>query len=189
MAKFLDSTGLSYFKGKILILLSNKVDKVAGKGLSTNDFTADDKTKLNGIATGANNYSLPAATAQTLGGIRVGENLTVQDGGVLNAKNTEYDTATGSAPGLMSAADKVKLDAFSAASAYALTTDIASMYKYKGSVATYDDLPTTGNTAGDVWNVEATEMNYAWTGSAWDSLGGIFSVDAITNTEIDNMFT
>lgn len=187
MAKFLNSTGLSYFKGKIITLLSNKVDKVNGKGLSTNDFTDDAKSKLDGIAANANNYSLPKASKTVLGGVKVGTNLSIADG-VLSAKNTEYGTASGSAPGLMSAADKAKLDAFSSASAYALKTDIASMYKYKGSVATYDKLPTTGNTVGDVWNVESNEMNYAWTGSAWDSLGGIFSIDAITNTEIDNMF-
>lgn len=188
MAKFLDSTGLAYFKGKILSLLSNKVDKVSGKDLSTNDFTADAKNKLDGIAENANNYSLPTASASTLGGVKVGSNLSISNG-MLSAKNTEYSTATGSADGLMSSTDKTKLDAFSAASAYALKTDIASMYKYKGSKATYEELPTSGNTAGDVWNVEANEMNYAWTGSAWDSLGGIFSIDAITNTEIDSMFT
>lgn len=38
-----------------------KVDKVNGKGLSTNDFTNDDKNKLDGIAAGANNYTLPTA--------------------------------------------------------------------------------------------------------------------------------
>ena len=38
----------------------NKVDKITGKGLSTNDYSTTEKTKLNGIAPGANNYSLPA---------------------------------------------------------------------------------------------------------------------------------
>ena len=37
-------------------------------------------------------------------------------------------------------------------STYAKKTDIASAYRYKGSKATYADLPTSGNTAGDVWN-------------------------------------
>ena len=41
--------------------LSNKVDKVSGKGLSTNDFTAAYKSKLDSIAPNANNYSLPLA--------------------------------------------------------------------------------------------------------------------------------
>lgn len=49
--------------------LNNKVDKVSGKGLSTNDFTAAYKTKLDGITAGANKYSLPTATEGALGGV------------------------------------------------------------------------------------------------------------------------
>lgn len=41
--------------------VSNKVDKVSGKGLSTNDFTAALLSKLNGIAEGANKYTHPAS--------------------------------------------------------------------------------------------------------------------------------
>lgn len=51
--------------------LSGKVDKVTGKGLSTNDFTAAYKSKLDGIAAGANAYVLPTATKDTLGGVKV----------------------------------------------------------------------------------------------------------------------
>ena len=42
--------------------------------------SAADKTKLDGIATGANKYSLPTASASTLGGIKVGSGLTISDG-------------------------------------------------------------------------------------------------------------
>lgn len=52
--------------------LAKKVDIVSGKGLSTNDFTAALKTKLDGIAPNANNYSLPLAANGTRGGIQVG---------------------------------------------------------------------------------------------------------------------
>jgi hypothetical protein len=48
---------------------------------------------------------------------------------------------------------------------------LASAYKYKGSKDKYSNLPTSGNTTGDVWNVTDTGMNYAWTGTAWDALG------------------
>ena len=41
--------------------------------------------------------------------------------------------------------------------------------------------------AGDVWNVEATGMNYAWTGDAWDALGETFEIQSITNAEIDSI--
>lgn len=63
---------------------------------------------------------------------------------------------------------------------YALKSDISSVYKYKGTVSTYADLPSTGLTVGDVYNIETADSqhgieagdNVAWTGSAWDKLGG-----------------
>ena len=51
--KYLDYNGLAYLWEKIKSLVSTKVDKVNGKGLSTNDYTTAEKTKLAGIATGA----------------------------------------------------------------------------------------------------------------------------------------
>ena len=68
--------------------LGNKVDKVGGKGLSTNDYTTAEKNKLSGIAENANNYSLPMATNLVLGGIKISSsdpNLQVSDG-VLSCK-------------------------------------------------------------------------------------------------------
>ena len=101
--------------------------------------------------------------------------------------NTTYSAATQSANGLMSKDDKKKLDGFGAASTYALKTDLAGLYKYKGSKATYSALPTSGNTTGDVWDVQSDGMNYAWNGEAWDQLGATFTIDAITNSEIDTI--
>jgi len=80
MSKYLDSNGLLYLWGKIKTLLGGKVDKVEGKGLSANDFTTLEKEKLAGLA----NYTLPEATADTLGGVRVGAGLAIT-GGVLSA--------------------------------------------------------------------------------------------------------
>lgn len=70
---------------------------------------------------------------------------------------------------------------------FALKTDITGVYKYKGSVAAVSNLPTTGNTTGDVYNVEARGINYAWNGSAWDALGELFEVPAIANATIDSI--
>lgn len=80
------------------------------------------------------------------------------------------------------------------ADTYAKKSDIASMYKYKGSVATESALPSTGVTTGDVYNIEAESSygpagsNVAWTGEAWDSLGGLFTITSITNAEINALF-
>lgn len=101
--------------------------------------------------------------------------------------DTTYGAASASADGLMSKADYTKLAAFGAAGTYALKTDITAMYKYKGSKATLSALPATGNAVGDVYNVEDTGMNYAWTGEAWDALGQMFEITAITNAEIDTI--
>ena len=67
MAKFLDTAGLTYLWSKIKTALSGKVDKVSGKGLSTNDYTTAEKNKLAGIAAGANKYVHPSYTAKTNG--------------------------------------------------------------------------------------------------------------------------
>jgi hypothetical protein len=173
--------------------LGNKVDAVSGKGLSTNDYTTAEKNKLSGIAANANNYSLPTAGTNALGGVKTTSTVDSANGltaspivnGVVYYHDTTYGNVTTSAAGLMSAADKSKLNGFSDASNYALKSDIVNMYKYKGSVASYALLPSTGNVNGDVYNVETDGQNYAWNGTAWDSLGGVFAVSEITNSDID----
>lgn len=276
---YLDNDGLLYLWTKLKAIFANKVDKVNGKGLSTNDFSAAYKDKLDGIANGANNYSHPtssgnkhipaggsagqilrwsadgtaqwgndnnttysdmkgattkdagvhglapapaagaanrylrsdgtwqvppdtnttygtfkAATASAAGGSglvpapaagKQGQYLR-GDGTWATPTNTTYSDATQSAHGLMSVADKKKLDGFGAASTYALKSDITQMYRYKGSVASTDKLPTSGQTIGDVYDV-GDGMNYAWNGSKWDALGEIFTITKITNTEIDTV--
>lgn len=47
---------------------------------------------------------------------------------------------------------------------------VSSVYRIMGSVATYDDLPSSGQTVGDVYNVLDTGANYVWTASGWDKL-------------------
>ena len=75
--------------------IGNKVDKVDGKGLSTNDYTTDEKNKLSGVELGANNYSLPTATTDVLGGIKVGTGLSVDENGVLSVDEVTEETVSG----------------------------------------------------------------------------------------------
>ena len=63
--KYLDYDGLLYFWGKIKDKLNNKVDKVEGKGLSTNDYTTAEKDKLAGIASGANKTTVENVLTST----------------------------------------------------------------------------------------------------------------------------
>ncbi len=80
--------------------ISGKVDKVDGKGLSTNDYTTEEKNKLSGIEENANNYSLPIASSTVLGGIKIGNGLSIDSNGVLSSNGggssdlSNYQTKT-----------------------------------------------------------------------------------------------
>ena len=161
MNKYLDANGLLYVWEKVKGQLGGKVDKVSGKGLSANDYTDEEKRKLAGLSA----YTLPAATAEVLGGVMVGAGLSIS-GGVLSAQSAVWDQISGK-PDL------------------ALKSDITGLYRFKGSVTNFASLPAGENEAGDVWNVEATGMNYAWTGTEWDALGESFQIESISNEEID----
>lgn len=56
-----------------------------------------------------------------------------------------------------------------------------SVYIFKGSVNTVEDLPTEGNVIGDVWNVRKNDTNYAWTSEGWDALGGTAELASLTS--------
>ncbi len=161
MNKYLDANGLLYVWEKVKGQLGGKVDKVSGKGLSANDYTDEEKRKLAGLSA----YTLPAATAEVLGGVMVGAGLSVS-GGVLSAQSAVWDQISGK-PDL------------------ALKSDITGLYRFKGSVADAAALPGEGNALGDVWNVESTGMNYAWDGQQWDALGSTVEIESISNAEID----
>ena len=129
-------------------------------------FSSSDKTKLNGIATGATKVFVDSSLSSS-------STNAIQNKAVYNALNDKVSTSTLT----------TKL------ANYALKTDIANVYKYKGSVAKVSDLPAENNTVGDVYNVEERGINYAWNGTAWDNLGEVFTVEVVSNTDIDTLFT
>lgn len=79
-------------------LQTQKVDKVEGKGLSTNDYTTPEKNKLAAIEAEANKYVLPAATASALGGVKIGSNITLADGGTISITKANVTGALGVDP-------------------------------------------------------------------------------------------
>lgn len=79
-------------------LQTQKVDKVEGKGLSTNDYTTHEKNKLAAIEAEANKYVLPAATASALGGVKIGSNITLADGGTISITKANVTSALGVDP-------------------------------------------------------------------------------------------
>lgn len=74
---------------------------------------------------------------------------------------------------------------------------LTTVYQYKGSVATYADLPTTGQKVGDVWNVETADPdhgikagdNVAWDGAQWDILGGNHDLSGYAQLNLANTYT
>lgn len=53
--------------------------------------------------------------------------------------------------------------------------NFSSTFKYQGSVDTYDDLPTTKNKVGNVWQGNDVQLSYAWNGKEWKQYG--FGID------------
>ena len=74
---------------------------------------------------------------------------------------------------------------------------LTTVYQYKGSVATYANLPTTGQKVGDVWNIETADPdhgikagdNVAWDGAQWDTLGGNHDLSGYAKLNSANTFT
>lgn len=201
MSKYLDENGLLYFWQKIM---AKFVAKVEGKGLSSNDYTTAEKSKLAGIAENANNYSLPTATAETLGGVRVGAGLSIT-GGVLSAtgggtadavewSNVQNKPTTLAGYGITDAPKKVSdLTNDSGYQTQAQVTAaigaaVASAVIYMGSVADMAALNAiTGQQTGWMYNVETDGMNYVWNGSSWDAQAPTINIVSITNAEIDTI--
>lgn len=73
----------------------------------------------------------------------------------------------------------------------AINSAVASVYVYKGSVEDASQLPTSGQTVGDVYNIVADSdygpagMNVAWTGDGWDSFGSSITIAAMTEQDIN----
>lgn len=153
--------------------LEGKVDKVTGKTLSTNDYTNAEKEKLAGlsnyddtnikasIATKANSADVyTKTTIDTKLGLKADESALNILTGIVGGKADAATTLTGY--GIKDAYTKTEVDA-----------KVASVYKYKASVANEAALPTEGQVIGDVYNLEDTGMNVAWTGEGWDKLGSV----------------
>ena len=114
---------------------------------------------------------------------------------------TELQGSLGSAEGnitaVTNALDAHKADYDNPHKVTAAQLGLATVYKYKGSVETYADLPTSGQQVGDVWNVETADPdhgikagdNVAWDGAQWDILGGNHDLSGYAQLNLANTFT
>lgn len=189
-----------YTKASATTDLATKVDKVVGKQLSTNDYTSAEKTKLAGVESGANKYTLPVASATVSGGIKIGANLQMVDG-VLNALQGTIDTSPFETK--INAANTYvsKTSLSTTLTDYAKKSDISKAVNYCGTVNAFTDLPAAGeNKTGDMYNVTTAGGvdadgvpikagdNVVWNGTGWDNYGGTFTIDTATDAEIDELF-
>lgn len=213
---YLDDNGLLYFWTKLKSLF---VQKDGNKVLSDENYTTPEKEKLAGL----NNYTLPTASADTLGGVKVGAGLAMNDG-VLSAtgggtadsvdwSNVQNKPNTVAGYGITDAnvsgqtvtigtnsvtvptnTNELTNGAGFVTQSY-VDSKVSSVYKYKGSVANRESLPSNAE-IGDTYNLEDTGANVAWDGTKWDDLGMTIDLSgyvqetdlvAITNGEIDDI--
>ena len=207
-SKLIDSTMLNYFKQQLDKLF---VKQVSGKGLSTNDYTSTEKNKLSGIASGAQANVIESVkvngTALSVTSKAVNETVPTKTSQLTNdstyVKKSEIPTKVSEFNNDMSYVTANNIIVM--LKDYALKSDVSSMYKYKGSVDSYDELPTSGQTVGDSYNVKGADSshgikkgdNVVWTGTEWDVLSGTVDLSGYmdktsytiaTSTDIDSMF-
>lgn len=183
---------------------TSKVDKEDGKGLSSNDYTDTEKSKLGGIEAGANKYVLPNATTTVTGGVMLStetNDSSTSKAATPSAVKAAYDLANSKQSPATTLAGYNIGDAYTKAEVDGL---VSSALHYKGTKENYSDLPQSGNKVGDVWNITNASPangvnagdNVAWNGTEWDVLAGtvdlsayllVSDVVAITNAEIDTL--
>lgn len=126
----------------------------------------------------------------------VGSNVTItpdatNDKVTFGVSASNVTTALGNTPVPRATADASGNDI---STTYALKSEITNIMTYKGTVAAEANLPSSGQSTGDTYNITAASSygpagtNVAWNGSAWDALGGAFSIASITNQEIAALF-
>ena len=194
--KYLDENGLLYVIQKIKSWLSGKVDKVDGKGLSTNDYTTAEKNKLAGLS----NYTLPTASDTQLGGVKVGAGLAINNG-VLSATGG----GTADAVDWENVQNRpTKLSEFTNDKAYQTATEVESAITSKGyQTATQVEKTITDKgyqTAAQV-NTAITSKGYqtsaqveaAITGKGYQTADDVNTIisgkDYQTSTQVNNAIT
>ena len=167
--------------------LAGKVDKVEGKGLSTEDFTTALKTKLEGVATGAEVNVIDTVKVN-------GTALTVTSKAVDVTVPTKTSDITNDSGFITKAVD----DLTNYYDKDAIDGKISGAFHYKGTVANYSDLPTSNVAVGDVYNITNADTTHgvkagdnvacsATTPSiTWDVLSGVVDLsDYYNKTQVD----
>ena len=210
MSKYLDSNGLLYYNQRIkatyatqtalestntnVASLQSQVDGLVSEGGEPNVI---ETIEVNGTALPVSektvNVTVPTNNNQLTNGAGYQTASQVQaaitSGGF--ATTTQLNTGLAAKQNTLtfdSTPTENSLNPVTSGGIYqAFATAVSGVFEYKGSVATVNDLPSSGNRGGDVWNVQATGMNYAWNGTAWDAQGTEFNIESISNADIDTI--
>lgn len=201
--KYLNNTGLQYYHNRIKTIFADKNEIPTKVSDLTNDGDGDspfateeyvdenggkiDKIKVNNVEQTITDKTVNITVPEDISDLN-------DDVGIQTANDVASAISTALANGNDPYQTESDVDG-------KISTAISSVYRYKGSVATYNDLPASGNTTGDVWDVQDTGVNYAWNGTGWDPLGAYIdtstlwssvsgqtnSLIAITTAEIDTI--
>nr|DAL04539.1 MAG TPA: Sulfatase modifying factor [Caudoviricetes sp.] len=151
--------------------LDTKVDKEEGKGLSTNDYSDNDRQKVSNIVDYVT--TMRSTTSMNTMGLSL-DKKNVITGSIYTTGSITFNSASSKSAGVLTASYFEKLDALPSAEELdqKINTAIGSVYKVKGSVANYEALPKDNVTIGDVYNLEDTGANYVATSTTpdWDKL-------------------
>lgn len=151
--------------------LDTKVDKEEGKGLSTNDYSNDDRQKVSNIV----DYVTAMRSTTSINTMNLSlDKKNVITGSTYTVGSVTFNSASSKSAGVLTASYFEKLDALPSADELdqKINTAIGSVYRVKGSVANYEALPTKDVSIGDVYNLEDTGANYVATSTTpdWDKL-------------------
>lgn len=151
--------------------LDTKVDKEEGKGLSTNDYSDNDRQKVSNIVDYVT--TMRSTTSMNTMGLSL-DKKNVITGSIYTTGSITFNSASSKSAGVLTASYFEKLDALPSAEELdqKINTAIGSVYRVKGSVANYEALPKDNVTIGDVYNLEDTGANYVATSTTpdWDKL-------------------
>lgn len=151
--------------------LDTKVDKEEGKGLSTNDYSDNDRQKVSNIVDYVT--TMRSTTSMNTMGLSL-DKKNVITGSIYTTGSITFNSASSKSAGVLTASYFEKLDALPSADELdqKINTAIGSVYRVKGSVANYEALPKDNVTIGDVYNLEDTGANYVATSTTpdWDKL-------------------
>ena len=184
MKKYLEKDQLLYLWTLIKEKINAKVDKIDGKGLSTNDYTTLEKNKLATVEEGSQANKVNSVNGK-VGDVQIdipAEVLKYTTQSLTESQKTQARSNIGAGtsdfsgsyneltnkPTIPTKVSQLSNDlTFQTLQQVTSSIDTAisglgTVFDLKGSKPTVADLPETGNTIGDVWYVENESVGYIW---------------------------